>query len=132
MFGTDISQELIIKFVKFCVVGAAGTLVDFGLTYLFKEKLKFSKYVANSLGFFIAASFNFYFNRIFTFQSQDTEVLIQYFKFLSVAIIGMGINTFILYLAQKYLKQKFYVAKATATAVTLIWNFFGNRMFTFK
>ena len=48
---------LIWKFVKFCVVGFSGMVVDFGVTWLCKEKLHWNKYLSNSLGFVLAAYF---------------------------------------------------------------------------
>ena len=47
---------MFLQFIKFCVVGGTGVVVDFGITFLFKEKLKLNKYIANSLGFMAAAS----------------------------------------------------------------------------
>ena len=44
-------EILIRKFIKFCVVGGSGMVVDFGLTYAFKEKLRVNKYVSNTIGF---------------------------------------------------------------------------------
>lgn len=67
-------MELIFKFIKFGVVGFSGVAIDFGFTYLFKEKLKVQKFAANALGFMIAASSNYFFNRIWTFKSDNPEV----------------------------------------------------------
>ena len=47
---------MFLQFINFCVVGGTGVVVDFGITFLFKEKLKLNKYIANSLGFMAAAS----------------------------------------------------------------------------
>ena len=55
---------MLIQFIKFCVVGASGMAVDFGITFLGKEKLRLNKYVANSLGFISAASTNYVLNRL--------------------------------------------------------------------
>ena len=41
---------MFLQFIKFCVVGGTGVVVDFGITFLFKEKLKLNKYIANSHG----------------------------------------------------------------------------------
>ena len=38
---------MLIQFIKFCVVGASGMAVDFGITFLGKENLRLNKYVAN-------------------------------------------------------------------------------------
>ena len=54
---------MFLQFIKFCVVGGTGVVVDFGITFLFKEKLKLNKYIANSLGFMAAASTNYLLNR---------------------------------------------------------------------
>ena len=43
---------MLIKFIKFLIVGVSGLIIDFGLTYLCKEKIKLNKYLSNSIGFF--------------------------------------------------------------------------------
>ena len=35
-----IDRLIIIKFLKFCVVGFSGMLIDFGTTWLLKEKAR--------------------------------------------------------------------------------------------
>lgn len=106
-------------------------MLDFGITYMSKEVFKTSKYIANALGFVIAASSNYLLNRIWTFHSQDTQVAAEYTRFFLVALIGLGINTLFLYLLHKYFKQNFYIAKAIATIITLFWNFAANYLYTF-
>ena len=63
---------MFLQFIKFCVVGGTGVVVDFGITFLFKEKLKLNKYIANSLGFMAAASTNYLLNRWWTFRRRMT------------------------------------------------------------
>jgi putative flippase GtrA len=126
-----ITKELIAKFLKFCVVGAIGTGVDFGITALCKEALKIQKYVSNGIGFTIAATGNYILNRIWTFQSENEQIATEYIKFMVVSVIGLGINTLTLYLVSKKLKRGFYFSKVVATGVTMIWNFFANLLFTF-
>jgi len=67
-------KALFLKILKFGVVGISGIAVDFGITYLLKEKLGIQKYVSNSIGFISAASSNYYLNRIWTFKSQNPEI----------------------------------------------------------
>src|SRR5258706_13039336 len=94
----DLNEVLLFKFLKFGVVGMSGMAIDFGITYLFKEKIKINKYAANTFGFFSAASSNFILNRIWTFQSDDPAVAFQYLKFLSLSIIGVLISNGIFFL----------------------------------
>lgn len=126
-----LTEELIKKFVKFGVVGASGVLVDFGFTFLCKELIKIPKYVSNAIGFTIAASTNYFFNRIWTFHSHNPEIGIEYVRFLSVSLIGLGINTLILWILVSKFKKNFYVSKLFAIAVVTVWNFFINLIFTF-
>lgn len=119
------------KFLKFGIVGATGMIVDFGLTYLFKEIIKIQKYVANAIGFTAAAISNYFLNRIWTFHSTDPAVTIQFFKFFLVSLIGLGINTMILYILVNKYKKNFYFSKLIAIAVVMLWNFTINFLITF-
>ena len=124
--------ELGLKFLKFCVVGSIGLGIDFGITFLAKEKIKINKYVANSLGFIFAATSNYLLNKIWTFQDTDPDALIQYSKFLLIAVIGLALNNLIVYLLINKRNTKFYLAKLIAVGVVVIWNFIANYNFTFS
>ncbi len=127
----SIDKVLIFKFIKFGVVGTSGMIVDFGMTYLCKEKLHVHKYIANMVGFVLAASYNWLMNRIWTFESSNPQVLAEYARFIGVSVVGLGINTFVLWVLTDKLHINFYLSKVGAIAVTTIWNFFANYLFTF-
>lgn len=123
---------IVIKFLRFVFVGASGLVIDFGLTYIIKEKLKLNKYLANGVGFFIAASSNFFINRSWTFSNVDPNVGGQYFKFILFSLVGLVINSVIVWFLNDRLKKNFYVSKAVATIIVTLWNFFSNFLFTFR
>lgn len=123
---------LFFKFLRFAVVGASGVVIDFGITYLIRDKLKLNEYLANGVGFFAAATNNFFINRAWTFSSQDPQVLAQYGKFISFALIGLAINSAIVWFLHGQKGKNFYVSKAIATVVVTVWNFLSNFFFTFK
>ena len=126
-----IDSVLVWKFIKFCVVGFSGMVVDFGVTWLCKEKFGWNKYLSNSLGFVLAATNNYIWNRLWTFQSTSAEIPVEYSKFLIIAIIGLGINNLVIYLLHDKLKLNFYLSKLIAVGVVTIWNFVMNYLFTF-
>jgi len=126
-----ITKELIAKFLKFCVVGVIGTVVDFGTTALCKETLKIQKYISNGIGFTLAATGNYFLNRYWTFESKNEHVASEYITFMVISVIGLGINTLTLFLVSKKWKKGFYFSKVVATAITMIWNFFANLLITF-
>jgi len=121
---------MLLRFLKFGIVGLSGMVIDFSITWLFKEKLKIHRYIASSIGFIIAASTNYFLNRIWTFESSDPRILMQYGSFVIISVIGLGINNLFLYLFEK--KLSFYVAKLFAIGVTMIWNFLANNYITFS
>jgi putative flippase GtrA len=121
---------MILKFLKFGLVGFTGLIIDFSITYFLKERLKIHRYVSNSVGFTLAASSNYLLNRIWTFASDNPKVMAEYSSFLIVSLIGLGINNLFLFLFEK--KMKFYLAKLCAIAVTTLWNFFANYFITFN
>jgi len=124
-------QEVLFKFIKFGVVGFSGLFVDFGLTWISKEKLKIQKYLANAIGFTFAATSNYYLNRVWTFKSLNPEIALEFSNFIFVSLIGLAINTLILWLIVSKLKFNFYLSKVFAIIVVMLWNFFANLLFTF-
>ncbi len=127
----QISEAFFHKFIKFALVGFSGIFIDFGFTYLFKEKAKIQKYLSNALGFTIAASSNYFFNRIWTFQSENPQILVEYSEFLIISMIGLALNTLILWMIVSRLQWNFYFAKLLAIGFVTIWNFFANAYITF-
>ena len=127
-----IDKLLFSKLLKFGIVGCSGRVIDFGMTYLCKEILKINKFLSNGIGFVLAATSNYFLNRNWTFNSQSEDIGTQYVQFMIVSAIGLGINSLVLYLLNEKLKWNFYFSKLIAIAITTIWNFFANLLFTFK
>ncbi|MGK0357362.1 MAG: putative flippase GtrA, partial [Spirosomataceae bacterium] len=105
--NTENLTTLFTKLIKFGVVGFSGLIVDFGITYLFKEKLRVNKYVANGLGFSVAVVSNFFLNKWWTFEDAGQDYLSQFLTFTTVAIVGLVINQGILYLLHEKVKLNF-------------------------
>ena len=127
-----ISGEFIEQFIRYAIVGFAGLIVDFSVTYVFKEYAKVSKYLANSLGFSVAVITNYVLNRYWTFGVGDENVFIQFGTFVLVSIIGLFINNFVIYLLNEKWSLKFYLSKVFAVGVVVLWNFFVNYYYTFR
>jgi len=127
----ELSEGIIRKFIKFGIVGFSGLFVDFGFTFLFKEKLQVQKYVSNAIGFTTAATSNYFLNRIWTFQSDDPKIFIEYSQFMIISMIGLAINTLVLWLLVSKLKWNFYFCKLIAIGVVTVWNFMANALITF-
>jgi putative flippase GtrA len=152
MTTNEMNPAFFIKFAKFALVGCSGLAVDFSATFLCKEVLRINKYVANSLGFVCAASSNYLLNRLWTFNSNDPDMARQYMYFFAIALAGLALNNFFVWLLHDHLKVNFaksaeklnllparflspklnfYIAKMMAIFCVTLWNFLGNYFFTF-
>jgi len=125
-------NESIFTILKFGLVGASGVAVDFAVTWLLKEKAGMRKYAANSLGFMSAATNNYIWNRLWTFESDDPDVAVQYLVFILVSLGGLAFNNAALWFFHEKRKMPFYVSKILAVFVAMFWNFFGYKFLAFR
>ena len=151
------NNTVVRRFLKFCIVGISGTLIDFGITAVCKGFLGFPDLLANATGFVVASSINYILNRISTWRSKSGRVGAEYFKFFAVSLMGLSINSLIVALLHNQtlisgaaimhvfswfctdcaayfvnLDWNFWIAKVLATAVVMVWNFLANNFITFR
>ena len=122
----------VIRFVKFGIVGCTGIVIDFAITWLCKEKLRWNKYLSSSIGFCFAVVNNYWLNKYFTFKNTDTQLVNQFLKFLIISLVGLALSNFFLYLLQKKTTLNFYFSKAIVVAVVFLWNYTANTLYTFN
>jgi putative flippase GtrA len=123
---------MITRFFRFGLVGAMGMCIDFGLTWLCREKLRMNQFVANSIGFSVAVVNNYLLNRYWTFNNLNTQVASQFSTFLFVSLVGLALNNLLLYLFVKKIKLRFYYAKFVVIGIVFFWNYFANTFITFR
>jgi putative flippase GtrA len=129
MFGLD--QDFIYRILKFGTVGFFCFFIDFGLTYVFKEKLKLNKFTANTIGFLTSAVVNFTLNRMWTFESDSHDIEMQFIKFISIASFALILNSVIIYLLNVKIRFNFYLSKLLAVFFVMFYNYSMNALFTF-
>ena len=125
-------MQWLLTFLRFGIVGTTGMCIDFGITWLCREKLHINKYIANTLGFSIAVVNNFFWNRVWTFESKTRQWQPQFYKFLLIAVMGLLLNNLLLYFFNEKKTIPFYWAKALAIVCVFVWNFTANFLFTFQ
>lgn len=81
------------QFVRFGVVGVAGFLVDNAFVYTAHFVLGVGLILAGILSFFVAASSNWFLNRIWTFRGSSTGRLHhEWLRYLATNAIGFVLN----------------------------------------
>lgn len=122
---------LLLKFIKFACVGFSGLIIDFAVTYICKEKIKIHKLISNAIGFAVAATNNYILNRLWTFESSKSQIGLEFIEFFGVSIVGLGVNSLVLWILNEKFKWNFYFSKLFAIGCATIWNFLANYYFTF-
>ncbi|HEV8601160.1 MAG TPA: GtrA family protein [Patescibacteria group bacterium] len=146
----------------FIVVGVINTAVDFAVLNLLSHFTGIKKgqgvIPLNYISFSCAVIVSYFLNKHWTFRDSGTvDKTKQFTFFLIVSVIGASINSLVVYLVTTFvpipanllasvlsyvpaLANKFgdlavlwlNLAKLAATAVSLVWNFVGYKLFVFK
>jgi putative flippase GtrA len=135
------------RFVKFAIVGAAGSITDFAVLNLFIQLVGLPLAAANTCSFIAAVMQNFALNRIWTFpESRERHASGQLAQFAMVSLIGYGLNQLV-FLTLHHTWESYWmahfgadtgfvisynVAKLFAIGVVLFWNFTANRLWTYR
>ena len=136
------------KFLRFSVVGAVGSVVDFGVFNLLTTLLGVPAVLASIVSFSLAVINNFIWNRLWTYpETREVPIAKQLTQFTIVSVAGLAIRTPLFALTEKIfipLAGKIIpnvltptivghnLALAFVILVVLLWNFFINRKWTFK
>lgn len=132
MRGDKLLSGKILAFLKFGITGVSGLIIDFSLTWLFKDEFHFNKFVANAIGFSAAVISNYIIHRNWTFKDNKSKAGPQFTAFVTVSVIGLLLNSGIILLLDNWLSVNFYISKAVAIFIVFFWNFSVNYFFIFK
>jgi dolichol-phosphate mannosyltransferase len=121
-------------FVRFCLVGCSGVVVDMGLLFLFSDPTMLGWGLTRSklLGSEIAILNNFLWNDVWTFgdiarrHAGGRQRLRRFGKFQLICLAGLAINTLLLNFQFNVLGLNRYVANGIAIVLVTGWNFWLN------
>ena len=128
------------RFIRFVIVGAGGTILDFCLLSFFKEVILLPTLLANLISYSAGGISNFTFHKLWTYaDSRRKWVITQFGQFTLVGATGLVLNTLLVVRLEAYFKQlpnhpvhPYLPAKFIAVLCVIIWNYFVNRYWTFR
>ncbi len=145
------------RFLKFAVVGAIGTVIDFGLMNIFfllfnrvmMMGVASSRIISSIISFTAAVINNFILNRFWTYADLVKKpFLTQLMQFSVISVIGLIIRTPLIGFLANLIKNLLEKANsfpeldpviignnaalAISIVIVLLWNFFANRLWTFR
>jgi dolichol-phosphate mannosyltransferase len=128
------------SFVRFCVVGASGVVIDMSLLYLLSDPstlhwgLTRSKFIAAEA----ALLNNFVWNDLWTFgdisREQNTmgQRVKRFLKFNAICSIGIILNILIINIEFNYFHMNRYIANLVAIGLVTLWNYKSNKEFSWR
>jgi dolichol-phosphate mannosyltransferase len=128
------------SFVRFCIVGASGTLIDTAMLFLLSDPrtlgwgLTRSKIIAAEL----ALTNNFIWNDLWTFgkftshQSGFRQRLRRFLKFNLLCSVGIILNLIILNIGVNVFHINRYIANLSAILLVTFWNYNTNRKLSWR
>ncbi|HEX9976254.1 MAG TPA: glycosyltransferase family 2 protein [Dehalococcoidales bacterium] len=126
----------LVRFLKFCVVGASGVLVNLGSYWLITRFLHLNQFAALAISFEASVVSNFLFNNFFTFSdrrvSKPLPLLVQFVKFNFVSLAGLGIQEGALWLLNSVLNVNDIIAVLIGIILATLWNYMLNTWWTWK
>lgn len=124
-------MEIFHQFTRFAGVGVIGTAAHYLVLITLVQIGGVDPVWASGSGFVAGAFFNYQLNYRYTFHSnkKHREAII---KFFIVAAIGLALNSLVIVILARHIGLHYLLSQVVATGLVLVWNFAGNRFWTFR
>ncbi|HEV2394419.1 MAG TPA: GtrA family protein [Verrucomicrobiae bacterium] len=126
------------QFVKFCVVGASGVLVDMAVLHVLARNLGWNVSVSKFCSAELAMLSNFLFNEVWTFRGMGAAdgrswgMLRRLVKFQAICGAGIGFAVMLLNLFYVHFRVNLYLSNLLAILLITLWNFWMNALFNWR
>ena len=120
-----------IQLGKFGCVGASGYIVNLAVYTVLLKRADLHYLAAATVSFLVAASWNYWWNRTWTFRDQRGNFGIQGMRFLIVSATVYGANVGVLAALVSSGLGKI-IAQAIAIILVTPLNFLGNKLWSFR
>ena len=129
--ATLFAKGLILRVIKFLSVGAIATAIQYALLVIQVEVLSVSSVVASFIAYSLSSVVNYLMNYYFTFGS-TAKHLQSSAKFVLVAVIGLVVNTVLMYALIEIAGVHYLFAQIISTLIVLVWNYLAHKHWTYR
>ncbi len=121
--------------LKFCLVGAANTIIDFIIYYLLTRYTDFFGahfLIANTISFCAGTTFGFFAHRTWTFSQKHKPTMVEATKFYATTICALGLSQVLLFYLVQWMGLHDLAAKVFITLFVGTCVFMVKKFFVFK
>ena len=127
----DTLENGINKFIKFGLVGVLNTLINW-IIFALLNFVGVYYIVANVIAYAIATANSYIWNSKWVFKYNGKDKKETTAKFIILNLIGLALNTAILYFLVDILSLNKLVGLVITTAIVMIINYIVNKIWVFK
>ena len=123
-------NKLLMQIFKFIIVGGIATIIDYVIFFIMHELIGINTIISNVTSFTISVIYNYIASVKWVFdvdQSKDKKT--QFIIFIVFSVIGLFLNTGIVYLCTDIMKLYSLIGKVIATAIVMVFNFITRKIF---
>ncbi len=128
------TDNTLIQFFRYCFVGGAATVVDWGLSSLLFY-LAFGQHYAvlsNALSFVAGLLVNYFLSTFWVFRNAEIKSrLVEFLGFAAIGVVGllltMGITKVFEISMADVTSAYQIISKVVSTAAAFLWNFFARK-----
>ena len=120
-----------IRFIKFGMVGVINTLVNW-IIFFILNALGMYYILANIIAYILGTVNSYLWNTLWVFKYKDKASTETTIKFIILNLIGLGLNTGILYVLVDLCNLNKFIGLVTTTAIVMIINYIVNKLWVFS
>ena len=124
-----LNNKLINQILKFGVVGGLAFVIDYTLLYILTEFLRVHYLISSVISFTVSVIFNYIMSIKWVFDVNRKQGVKEFVVFVVLSIIGLGINSLIMYLMVDIMSIYYMISKLVSTAVVMVYNFITRKIF---
>ena len=127
-----LNNNLIKQILKFGVVGGLAFLIDYGIYTLLISAFDVYYIIASVISFTLSVIFNYILSIKWVFDVKKKQGPKEFIIFVILSVIGLILNSLILYLSVELMQIHKLIAKIIATFIVMIYNFITRKIFIEK
>ncbi|MBW3020467.1 GtrA family protein [Candidatus Woesearchaeota archaeon] len=117
---------------KYGIISIISTSVDFLIFTTLTKFFLVHYIISNIISYSCGLCTNYPLNRKYNFKSKNKKIAHQFSFFATISLIGLAINTSLLFIFVNFVGLDALVSKLIAIFLAFFWNYVGHKHLVFK
>lgn len=121
-------KKLIIDLFKYFGVAIVAAMVNIGMLYVLTDLCHINYLISNVVAFIFGLITNYVLSKKYVFKESKLNKILEFIIYAVIGIIGLGIDTFFLWLFTSKIGIYYMLSKIITTGITFVWNFSARKI----